>query len=78
MSGFKIPSVNTLIATYKCKMQTKDLLALTPQALDLMPEETYLVDLYGSRKTKAQFKQDRKGKLYESSTGGVTIFCLEV
>lgn len=74
-----IPSANELIAKYKCRMTEKpNLLALTPEALDLIPLNQELVDLYGNRKTKEQFLKDRKGVLYHSKSGGVTIFCLEV
>ena len=74
-----VPSVNELINKYKCRFTDKpNLLALTPEVLDLIPMNQVLVDFYGNKKTKEEFLKERKGVLYHSKNGGPTIFCLEV
>lgn len=70
-------TLNQLMSAYKCKMGTNNLLFLTPEVLDELADDELLKDIYGKIKTKAQFTEDRKGKLYPSRQGGVTIYGFE-
>jgi len=78
MAGLKYQKDFTpdqLLSKYKCRIQRQPgMIALTPQVLDLLADDCVLIDIYGHEKTKAEFLNDRKGKLYPDINGGVTIY----
>lgn len=68
-------TLNQLVGQYKCVVQgAPGRVALTPVVLDMLADDCKLTDIYGKTKTKAEFSEDRKGSLYPSKSGGVTIY----